>query len=125
MDRLQSLSFAAVVAPGLPIAADEDVDLVALVLGGGLELGEVAVGEGLELGRVFAGDDDGLGVDAGGHVVQAGAGLAFGGAGAGGFLRVLAVGLGLTCRLPWGYSFRGGIKKAPRAGSGTVGLGAL
>src|SRR5271157_3166236 len=92
---IPDLGFAAVEAAGQPVAADDDIDVVALVLGDGLELGGVAVGEGLEFSGIFAIDDGGVGVDAGFEVIHGGAGLAFGGAGPGGFLRIGAVGFGL------------------------------
>jgi hypothetical protein len=56
-----------------PGGADEDIDLVALV---------VFAGEGIELGAVLTGDDERLGIDTGFHGVHAGTGLALGGAGA-------------------------------------------
>jgi hypothetical protein len=59
---------------------------------GGLVLLEVIGGELFESGGVFAHDDLGLGVDAVLEGVEADGGFALGGAGAGGLLRVGAVG---------------------------------
>jgi hypothetical protein len=49
-------------------------------------------GEVLEIGLAFADDDLGLGVEAGLGVVEGGGGFARDGAGAGGFLRIAAIG---------------------------------
>ena len=60
-----------------------------------MEAVDVFGSEGFESGGVFAADEVRLGVDAGFQGVHGGDGLALGGAGAGGFSGVEAVGLGL------------------------------
>ena len=55
-------------------------------------------GEGFVIGGVFAGDDEGGGVEAVFESVEAGGGLALGGAGSGGLLRVGAI----CVNLSWG-----------------------
>ena len=78
-----------------PLAIDEGVDEQALLWGGGAEAVVILAGQGGEGGGVFATDELRLGVDAGFEGVHGGAGLALGGAGSGGFLRVEAIGLEL------------------------------
>jgi len=80
------------VAAQQPIGIDEGGDEERLFGGGRLPAEEVLVGEGTEFGGVLAGDDLGSGVEARFEGVGAGGGFAFGGAWAGGVLRVEAVG---------------------------------
>src|SRR5258706_571469 len=59
--------------------------------------GVVVVGdESVVVGGIFAGDDDGGGVDAVFQGIEAGRGLALGGAGSGGLLRVGAIRVDLS-----------------------------
>jgi hypothetical protein len=74
-----------------PLVVDKGVDEVALARGGGEELGVVFGCELGESGGVFATDDEGFGVEAGLESVAAGVEFAFGGARAGGFLRIAAI----------------------------------
>jgi hypothetical protein len=60
--------------------------------GDGGEGGEGLLAEFVEIGLGFAGQDEAGGAEAVGEAVLAGGGFAFGGAGAGGFAGVLAVG---------------------------------
>ena len=71
-------------------------------LGGrlGVVLVEVVCGERFIFGGVFAGDDDGGGVDAVFQGIEAGGGLALGGAGSGGLQRVGAIGVDFELGLP-------------------------
>jgi hypothetical protein len=78
-----------------PVGVDEGGDEERLFGSGGFPAEEVAVGKGTEFGGVFAGDDLGSGVEAGLEGIGTGGGLALGGAGACGTLRVAAVGGGL------------------------------
>ena len=75
----------------LPIGAEHGVDVE--VFGGGFRAVAALVvgGEGVVVGGIFAGDHDGSGVDAVFQGVEAGGGLALGGAGSGRFLRVGAI----------------------------------
>jgi len=90
--------FGAAEAAENPLGMDGDVEEG--VFDGGSR--EVAGGEGfgevLEIGLAFAGDDLGLGVEAGLGVVEGGGGFARGGAGAGGFLRIAAIGFDFQLR---------------------------
>jgi hypothetical protein len=56
----------------------------------------VVVDELLEVGQLFGGEDEGFGMDAGFEGVNGGCGFACDRGGAGGFLRVTAVGFYLT-----------------------------
>ena len=78
-----------------PVGVDEGGDEEGLFGSGGFPAEEVSVGEGTEFGGIFAGDDLGSGVEAGLKGIGTGGGLALGGAGACGALRVAAVGGGL------------------------------
>src|SRR5204863_4071068 len=79
----------------LPVGADHGVDVKGFGGRGGMELAAVFGDEGVVFGGVFAGDDDGLRVESMLQSVEAGGGLALGGAGSGGHLRVGAIGCGL------------------------------
>jgi hypothetical protein len=81
----------------LPIGADHGLDVEEFGWRLGVEVAAVIGGEGLVLGGVLARDDDGGGVDAMFEGVEAGSGLALGGAGSGRLLRVGAIG-GDLCR---------------------------
>ena len=83
-------------AAELPIGGYEGIDEEAAIGGGGLEAVVIFEGEGFEGAGVLAGDDVGVGVNAGFEGIEAGNGLAFGGTGAGGFLRIEAVSLDLV-----------------------------
>ena len=85
---IPELGFDAAEAALDPLGGDEGVDERELVGVGGVEVEKECFGEGFELGGIFAGDDLGPGVDAGFEGVERGAGFAFGGSGAGGFLGV-------------------------------------
>ena len=76
----------------VPIGADHGVDVEGFGGGLGVVLVHVFSDKGVVIGGVFAGDDDGFGVDAVLQGVEAGGGLALGGAGSGGLLRVGAIG---------------------------------
>ena len=89
---LPELGFDAAEAAEEPFGIDEGVDEHALLGGGGMEAVVILVGEGFEAAGGFVLDDVGTGVDAGFESVHRGAGLALGGAGSGGFLRVEAIG---------------------------------
>ena len=79
----------------VPVAADQDVDVEAL-LGSDWGMGfEILVGEGFKIRGVFAADDGGLSINAGFQGIHADDGLALEGARTGGFLRVETVGLEL------------------------------
>ena len=82
-----------------PVAVDEGVDEEALVGGSGAEAVVIFGDEFLESGPGFAADELGFRVDAGFEGVHGGAGLAFFGAGSGGFFGVEAIGqeLFLSC----------------------------
>jgi hypothetical protein len=103
-DALPELGFDGTEAAEEPLAVDEGVDEHALLGGGGAEAVVIFAGEFLEGGGEFAADELGLGVDAGLEGIHGGAGLALGGAGSGGFLRVEAIG----CELSLGCHKRGG-----------------
>ena len=79
-----------------PLAADEFIDVDALLGEGGAEAEVVGGDESVVGGTVFAGEDGGVGVDAGLEGIEAGGGLALGGLGAGGFLGVATVGVDLA-----------------------------
>jgi hypothetical protein len=89
------LGFDAAEASLSPLGEDEGVDERELVGAGGVVMEEEGGGEGFELLGIFAGDDDGPGVNAGFEGVEGGAGFAFGGGGARGFLRIEAIGVDL------------------------------
>src|ERR1035441_9950036 len=72
----------------LPIGAEHGFDVEEFGGGLGAEVAEVVGGEGVVFSRVLAGDDDGGGVDAVFEGVEAGGGLALGGAGSGRHLGV-------------------------------------
>jgi hypothetical protein len=96
---LPDLGLEFVEATDLPVGGYHDIHQEALHGGGGLEVVVVFEGEGFQDGGVFAGDDLGLSVDAGFEGMEAGNGIAFDGARAGGFRRIEAVGLVLiVCR---------------------------
>ena len=78
-----------------PGAADEGVDQVAGLGGGGLEADVVFGFEGFEVLGFFGEDDFGFGVDAGFEGVGGGVLFAFGRDGPGGELRIAAVGVDL------------------------------
>jgi hypothetical protein len=90
--------FGAAEAAENPLGMDGDVE-EGLGDGG---VGEVAGGEVggevLEIGLAFADDDLGFGVQAGLGVVEGGGGFARGGAGAGGLLRIAAIGFDFELR---------------------------
>ena len=79
----------------LPVGAEHGVDVEGLGGGLGTEVAMVGGDEGFVVGGVFAWDDDGGGVDAVFQGIEAGGGLALGGAGSGGLLRVGAIGVDL------------------------------
>jgi hypothetical protein len=81
-----------------PFGPDEGIHLETLVGREGLEARGIFVLEGAEIVPILAKDELGFGVEPGLEGVLGGDGLAFRGAGAGGFLRVEAVGLNLTLR---------------------------
>ena len=85
---IPELGFDAAEAALDPLGGDEGVDKGEFGGAGWLVVVQVCGGEGFEFGGIFAGDDVGPGVDAGFQGVEGGAGLAFGGFGAGGFLGV-------------------------------------
>ena len=103
-DALPELGLDGAEAAEEPLAVDEGVDEHALLGGGGAEAAVIFAGEFLEGGEDFAADELGFGVDAGFEGIHGGAGLALGGAGSGGFLRVEAIG----CELFLGCHKRGG-----------------
>ena len=83
----------------LPVGADHGIDVEGL---GGAKCRKLALvcgNEGVVIGGVFAGEDDGGGIDSVLQGVEAGGGLALGGAGSGRVLGVGAVGgdLGWAC----------------------------
>ena len=92
-----------------PLAIDQDVEEGALFGGLGVEVVEVLFGEGLEGGGVLAANDLRLGVDAGLQGILRGDGFALGGARAGGFASVGAIG---------GDLLFGGHKRKRRTGEG-------
>jgi len=67
----------------------------------------VVVDELLEVGEFFGGEDEGFGVDAGFEGIHGGDGFACDRGGAGGFLRVAAIGIYLTLRGHLGNSEMG------------------
>jgi len=75
----------------LPVGAEHGVDVEGFGGGLGTEVAVVVGGEGVVVGGVFAGDDDGGGVDAVFQGIEAGGGLALGGAGSGGLLRCAGI----------------------------------
>src|SRR6185369_11126368 len=85
------VSLDALEAALLPVGAEHGVDVEGLGWGLGAEVAVVAGGESVVVGGIFAGDDDGGGVDAVFQGIEAGGGLALGGAWSGGLLRVGAV----------------------------------
>ena len=93
-------------APGVADHGGEEDVLVGV---GGLELVEVAGAEGFEEGGVFAGDDGVGGEQAVFEGVETGDGLAGGGAGSSGFLRVEAIGLDLFKSAHTDLSVAGGL----------------
>ena len=78
-----------------PGVADDGGDERLFFRCGGVEAVEVGIADGFEGGDVFADEEGGLGEDAVLEGVEAGDGLAFGGAGSGRFECVEAVGLDL------------------------------
>jgi len=96
---LPELGLEFVEATDLPVGGYHDIHQEALHGGGGLEVVVVFEGEGFQDGGIFAGDDLGLSVNAGLEGIEAGNGIAFDGARAGGILRIEAVSLVLiVCR---------------------------
>ena len=83
----------------LPVGAKHGVNGEGLGGGLGTEVAVVVGDESVIVGGIFAGDDDGGGVDAVFQGIEAGGGLALGGAGSGGLLRVgaVCVNLGRGC----------------------------
>jgi len=75
----------------LPVGAEHGVDVEGLGGGFGTEVAVVVGDEGVVVGGIFAGDDDGGGVDAVFQGIEAGGGLALGGAGSGRLQRVGAI----------------------------------
>jgi hypothetical protein len=75
----------------LPVGAEHGIDVEGLGGGLGAEVAVVVGDEGVVVGGIFAGDDDGGGVDAVFQGIEAGGGLALGGAGSGGLQRVGAI----------------------------------
>ena len=109
-------------AAELPIVADEGVEVVTLLGRGGTEAPVVFGGEGGESAGVFATDNLRFGMDAGFEGVHGGRGLALGGAGAGRFLRVEAVGVELFdgCHIFSGHRVAGGKKGSGGGGEEAV-----
>ena len=79
-----------------PLAADEVVNEAARFGGGGVVELIILVDEALEVGELLVGKEEGFGVEAGFEGVQGRGGLACDRGGAGGFLRVTAVGFDLS-----------------------------
>ena len=75
----------------LPIGAEHGLDVEGFGGGLGAEVAMVVGGERVVCGGIFAGNDDGSSVDAVFKGVEAGSGLALGGAGSGRFLGVGAI----------------------------------
>jgi hypothetical protein len=90
------LSFGGTQAALEPLAVDEVVHEGSGFGGGGIVGVVVFVDQLFEIGEFFGREEKGLGVDAGFEGVHGGYGLACGRGGAGGFLRVAAVGFYLT-----------------------------
>ena len=85
------VSLDALQAALLPVGAEHGIDVESLGGGLGAEVAVVVGDEGVVVGGIFAGDDDGGGVDAVFQGIEAGGGLALGGAGSGGLRRVGAI----------------------------------
>jgi hypothetical protein len=79
----------------LPVGAEHDIDVEGLGGGLGMEVAVVVGDESVVVGGIFAADDDRGGIDAVFQGIEAGGGLALGGAGSGGLLRVGAIGVEL------------------------------
>ena len=92
---LEDLDLDAAETAEKPFVGDEGIDQVAGFGSGGAEAVVIFGGEGLEGLGLFAGEGLGFGVDAGFQGILGRSGLALDGAGAGGFLRVAAVGFQL------------------------------
>ena len=101
-----------------PVAVDQGIDQQAALGRGCGETLLICGDEIFELVRIFAGDDLGFGVNAGFQGIEAGRGLALGGAWAGGFLGVLTIRLGLfVCgHVSWFEGSRG------QVGDGWLGI---
>jgi hypothetical protein len=93
---LPELGAADAVTAELPFAGDQGIDQAALFGGGGSETLMVFGGKLVERGAVFAGDALGTSIDTVLESIEAGSGLAGGGARPGRFLRIAAVGGDLT-----------------------------
>ena len=91
-EGVEDLGFQAAHAALGPIGGDDLLDEERLLGADGLELAVVGSGEFGEGGFVFAGDDEGLCGSCVLQSIEAGDGLAFGGAGTGRLLRVEAIG---------------------------------
>jgi hypothetical protein len=90
------LSFGGAVAAEEPLAVDDLIEVEAGFGGVGEVALVVVVDELLEVGKFLGREDEGLGVDAGFEGIHGGGGFACDRGGAGGFLRVAAVGFDLT-----------------------------
>ena len=90
-----------------PLAVDEVVDEGSGFGGGGVVALVVFVDELLEVGEFLGGEEEGFGVDAGFEGIHGGDGFACDRGGAGGFLRVAAVGFDLTLGRHMGNSESG------------------
>jgi hypothetical protein len=79
-----------------PLAADDLIDVDALLGKSGAEALVVSGDESVVGGTVLAGEDGGLGMDAGFEGIEAGGGLALGGLGSRRFLGVATIGVDLA-----------------------------
>ena len=95
---LPHLSFGAAEAAEEPLAVDDFIEVEGRLGGVGLVALVVVVYELLEVGEFLGGEDEGFGVDAGFEGIHGGDGFACDRGGAGGFLRVAAIGIYLTLR---------------------------
>ena len=93
---LPHLGFGGAVAAEEPLAVDDFIEIEAGFGGVGLVALVVVVDELLEVGEFLGGEDEGFGVDAGFEGIHGGGGFACDRGGAGGFLRVAAVGFYLA-----------------------------
>jgi hypothetical protein len=109
---LPHLGFGGAVAAEKPFAVDNFIEVEAGFGGIGLVAVVVVVDELLEIGEFLGGEDEGFGVNAGFEGIHGGGGLACDRGGAGGFLRVTAVGFYLTLGRHMGNSGTGTGKDA-------------
>ncbi len=89
---LRTSVFETVHAPLGPVGGDDFFNKEGFLGSDGLELVVVSVGEFGEIGFVFTGDDEGFGGSGMLESIETRRGLALGGAGAGGFLRIEPIG---------------------------------